>query len=65
MRNLCRLAPGLDKLGVYDNSMPSGRNGLPDIRELVSVENGKIMRLDTNMPDWARPVTAVCLQHFE
>jgi predicted ABC-type ATPase len=65
MRNLCRLAPGLDKLAVYDNSMPLGRNGLPDIRELVSVENGKIMRLDTNMPDWAKPVAAVCLQHFE
>ena len=65
MRNLCRLAPGLDKLAVYDNSMPLCSNGLPDISELVSIENGKIMRLDTNMPDWARPVAAVCLQHFK
>ena len=65
MRNLCRLAPGLDKLAVYDNAMPLGSNGLPDIRELVSVESGRIMRLDTNMPDWAKPVAAVCLQHFE
>jgi len=65
MCNLCRLAPGLDKLAVYDNSMPLGSNGLPDIRELVLVENGKIMRLDTNMPNWAKPVATVCLQHFE
>jgi len=65
MRNLCRLAPGLDKLAVYDNSMPLCRNGLPDIRELVFVENGKIIRLETNMPVWARPVAAVCLQHFK
>lgn len=65
MCNLCRLAPGLDKLAVYDNSMPLGSNGLPDIRELVLVENGKIIRLDTNMPSWAKPVAAVCLQHFE
>ncbi len=65
MRNLCRLAPGLDKLAVYDNSTPLCSNGLPDIRELVSVENGKIMRLDTNMPDWAKPVAVVCLQHFK
>lgn len=65
MRNLCRLVPGLDKLAVYDNSMPLGSNGLPDIHELVSVANGKIIRLDTTMPDWARPVAAVCLQHFK
>ena len=63
MRNLCRLAPGLDKLAVYDNSTPLDRRGLPDVRELVWVENGKIIRLDKNMPDWARPVAAVCLQH--
>ncbi len=65
MRNLCRLTPGLDKLAVYDNSMPLGSNGLPDIRELVMVENGRIVRLDTNMPAWARPVASVCLQHFK
>lgn len=65
MRNLCRLPPGLDKLAVYDNSMPLGTNGLPGVRELVLVENGKIMRLDTDMPSWAKPVAAVCLQHFK
>ena len=64
MRNLCRLTPGLYKLAVYDNSMPLGANGLPAIRELVLVENGKIVQLDTNMPAWAKPVGAVCLQHF-
>jgi predicted ABC-type ATPase len=65
MRNLCRLAPGLDKLAVYDNSMPLGTNGLPGVRELVLVESGKIMRLDKDMPSWAKPVAAVCLQHFK
>ena len=65
MRNLCRLAPGLDRLAVYDNSTPFRSNGLPDIRELISVEDGKIMLLDTDMPDWAKPVATVCLQHFK
>lgn len=64
MRNLCRLAPGLDKLAVYDNSQPLNSHGVPAIRELVAVANGNIVYLDTNMPDWAKPVAAVCLQHY-
>lgn len=64
MRNLCRLAPGLNKLAVYDNSNPLDGSGLPDVHELITVENGSITRLNENMPDWARPVAAVCLQHF-
>jgi hypothetical protein len=65
MRNLCRLAPRLDKLAAYDNSMPLGGNGLPNIRELLLVGNGKIIRLDANMPSWAKLVAAVCLLHFK
>ena len=64
MRNLCRLAPGLDKLAVYDNSRPLGSTGLPGICELLMVEGGRINSLDENMPEWAKPVATVCLQHF-
>ena len=65
MRNLCRLAPGLNRLAVYDNSAPLGEDGLPKLRELISVANGKTVRLVTNMPSWPKPVAAVCLQHFK
>jgi predicted ABC-type ATPase len=64
MRNLCRLAPGLDKLAVYDNSTPIDSTGSPEIRELLMVEGGKSKSQDENMPDWAKPVAVVCLQHF-
>lgn len=64
MRNLCRLTPGLHQLAVYDNSKPLNAQKQPDIRRLLHVLNGDIIELDRNMPDWAKPVAAVCLQKF-
>lgn len=64
MRNLCRLAPGLHQLAVYDNSEPLDERLRPNIRRLLHVNNGEIRVLDKNMPDWAKPVAAVCLNTF-
>lgn len=61
MRSLCRLAPGLEQLAVYDNSMPLDAQQRPSIRRLLHVANGEIRELDRNMPGWAKPVAAVCL----
>lgn len=61
MRNLCRLAPGLHRLAVYDNSRPLDDRGQPDVRRLLHVLNGAILELDRDMPAWAKPVAAVCL----
>ena len=65
MRNLCRLAPGLHRLAVYDNSRPLDDRGQPDIRRLLHVSNGEILELDQNMPAWAKPVAAVCLNQVK
>lgn len=64
MRNLCRLTPGLAQLAVYDNSTPLDAQQLPNIRRLLLVANGEIHELDRNMPDWAKPVAAVCLSTY-
>jgi len=64
MRNLCRLTPGLHQLGVYDNSSPLDARRRPNIRRLLHVLDGEIRELCPNMPDWAKPVAAVCLNTF-
>ncbi|MES9850329.1 MAG: hypothetical protein ABW170_00670 [Candidatus Thiodiazotropha sp. L084R] len=64
MRNLCRLAPGLHQLAVHDNSTPLDAQQRPNIRRLLHVVNREIHELDTNMPDWAKPVATVCLKFF-
>lgn len=64
MRNLCRLAPGLERLAVYDNSKPLNEQQRPEIRRLLHVFNGEIRELDRNMPEWAKPVATVCLKTF-
>ena len=65
MRNLCRLTPGLDQLAVYDNSSPLNDQQLPDIRRLLYVVNDQLRELDHDMPEWAKPVAAVCLSTFD
>lgn len=65
MRNLCRLAPGLHRLAVYDNSRPLDDRGQPDIRRLLHVSNGEILELDRGMPPWSKPVAAVCLSQVK
>lgn len=65
MRNLCRLAPGLHQLAVYDNSVPLDDNGRPSIRRLHHVVNGKIQELQQDMPTWAKPIAAVVLSTAE
>ncbi len=68
MRNLCRLAPGLHQLAVYDNSQPLGDYGdglvRPNIRRLLHVTDGSILEMTRAMPDWAKPVAGVCLSRF-
>lgn len=64
MRNLCRLAPGLHQLAVYDNSRPLDAQQRPDIRRLLHVRDGHILELTPEMPDWAKPVATVCLTAF-
>ena len=61
MVNLCRLAPGLHQLAVYDNSRPLNDQGLSGIRLLLHMVQGKLRMPDTDMPDWAKPIAAVCL----
>lgn len=58
--NLCRLAPGLKELAIYDNSKELDENGHPGIKKLLHVNGGRILHLDQDMPDWAKPVAAVC-----
>jgi len=62
MRNLCRLVSGLYQLAVYDNSQPLDRAGKPGVRRLLHFNNDKLLDLDQDMPEWARPVAAVCLE---
>ena len=65
IRNLCRLTPGLTQLAVYDNSRALDAQGRPNIRRLLHVVNDKVLELDQNMPNWAKPVAAVCLRDLE
>jgi len=66
MQNLCRLAPVLHQLYVYDNSSPVGDDGLPQLKSLIKVEGRKIISMETTcMPEWAKPIGAVCIQHFK
>lgn len=62
MRNLCRLTPGLTQLAVYDNSRPLNDQGLPNIQQLLHVVDGQLLKLDRDMPAWAKPVAAVSLR---
>ena len=64
MRNLCRLAPGLHQLAVYDNSLALERNHKPQLRKLLQARDKRLLYYETDMPEWAKPVAAVCLQHF-
>ncbi len=64
MSNLCRLAPGLYQLGVHDNSLPLDSRNKPSARRLLHVLGGEICQLESDMPDWARPVATVCLTAF-
>lgn len=63
MANLCRLTPGLNQLAVYDNSRPLDSAGKPQIQRLLHVRNRQILELADDIPDWAKPVAAVCLHH--
>ena len=59
MRNLCRLTPGLHELAVYDNSASLDESGRPRTRQLLHVVDGQLIKVDRDMPDWAKPVAAV------
>lgn len=65
MQNLCLLANVVDQLAVYDNSQPLGRDKNPDLRLLLHLEGDTVRELDRNMPGWAKPVAAVCLQRAD
>ena len=63
MRNLCRLAPGVQQLAVYDNSAPLDENRKPGLRKLLHVTDKNILHIEPSMPEWAKPVAAVCALH--
>jgi len=62
MQNLCLLAAGVEQLVVYDNSQPLRDDGTPNLRQLLHLSNREIRQLDRDMPEWAKPVAAVCLR---
>lgn len=62
MQNLCLLANVVNQLAVYDNSQPLGRDKMPNLRLLLHFDSGTVWELDQDMPGWAKPVAAVCLQ---
>jgi predicted ABC-type ATPase len=64
MQNLCLLATGVHQLAVYDNSQPLGGDNKPRIHLLLHFENDDIKVLEPNMPGWAKPVAAVCMQRI-
>ncbi|MGB1108732.1 MAG: zeta toxin family protein [Gammaproteobacteria bacterium] len=61
MRNLCRIALGLNRLAVYDNSLPLGADGKPRIRRVLDVYKGRVLELEAEMPDWAKPIATVVM----
>ncbi|MEM1411247.1 MAG: hypothetical protein AAGH19_02735 [Pseudomonadota bacterium] len=64
MSNLCRLAPGLKRLDVIDNSQPLDAEGQPALERLLRMQDGALVQLADPMPDWAKPIATVCLlQH--
>ncbi len=65
MRNLCRLTPGLHQLAVFDNSRPLDPQGRPQLRELIRMRQSELLHCERRMPSWAKPVAAVCLNHFQ
>lgn len=62
MQHLCLLATGVHQLAVYDNSLPLGRDKKPNLRLLLHFNSVEIKVLERDMPGWAKPVAAVCLQ---
>jgi len=65
IHNLCRLAPGLTQLAVYDNSNSLDDKNQPNIRRLLYVVDGQVRELEQNMPDWAKPIAAVSLRDLK
>lgn len=64
MFNLCRLAPLLHTLAVYDNSLELDGQGKPSPRRLLLLEERGLVELDPGLPNWAKPVATVVLEHF-
>lgn len=64
MFNLCRLTPLLHALAVYDNSCELDGMRKPLPRRLLLLEERVLVELDPSLPDWAKPVATVVLEHF-
>ena len=56
LKNLCRLAPCVEHLAVYDNSRDLDPSGRPSPRLLLKAEQGRIIALANNLPPWARSI---------
>lgn len=63
IRNLCRLSHGLTQLVVYDNSSALDEKGHPNIRRLLHVVDDRILVLDQNIPNWAKPIAVVSIRN--
>lgn len=64
IHNMMQLLPHCDQVAVYDNSAPLC-NGIPGIKKLFRVKAGKIQIFEIDMPDWAKPLAATGLKHFD
>ena len=63
---LCRLAPVLHQLHGSDNSLPVDDDGMPQLKSLIKVDGRTLTSMETtSMPEWAKPIGAVCIQHFK
>ncbi len=61
LKNLCRLAPYVRHLAVYDNSRGLDRSGRPSPRLLLSAEHGQIVMLAGDLPHWAQPIAGALM----
>lgn len=61
LKNLCRLAPLVRHLAVYDNSRNLDPSGRPSPRLLLSAKHGSIVTLAEDLPRWARPIAGALM----
>ena len=61
--NLCSILPSIDELLLYDNSDDADPHAgrVPRPVQLLHFRNGKIVKLASAMPAWAKPIAAVAL----
>jgi len=62
--NMMTLLPGCYQVVVFDNSAPLN-NDKPAIKKLFSVHAGEIKIVEQDLPEWAKPLAATGIKHFQ